>query len=242
MRSAGPLALAVALASMGCGSSNDSPGSTTNPSSDGGVLHGAGGGPGTGGALPGGGGGGLGGSTAAGGASGGGSPDAGPGPSTGGGGGGSTAAGGSGSACCADRDCQPASVRTCVCTDWQQDQCCTGTWDTFCQVTAEEKCQAEPCAGADAGAPSTDACCAEKATPGCSNSALESCICALLPDCCTTAWDAVCVQLVQEKHCESGVRPCVCQDWQQPSCCDTQWTSFCEITAEQKCGATAGCG
>ena len=150
-------------------------------------------------------------------------------------------------ACCKTADCQPDAVKTCVCTQWQQGQCCTDKWDTFCQTTAEEKCQAEKCATdpspltPDGGNIVKGACCATHTTPGCDDSAVETCICALLSDCCTKQWDSVCVQLVREKHCEDGVRTCVCDQWQQSSCCDTQWTNACGLIAESKCGAQPSC-
>jgi hypothetical protein len=152
-----------------------------------------------------------------------------------------------GGSCCKTADCQPDAVKTCVCTTWQQDQCCTGPWDTFCQTTAEEKCQAEHC-GTDTSPPTPDggqivkgACCAVHNTPGCADAPTEQCICALLPDCCTKTWDSVCVQLVREKHCEDGVRTCVCTTWQQSSCCDTEWNDACALVAENKCGAQPSC-
>jgi hypothetical protein len=151
-----------------------------------------------------------------------------------------------GAPCCADKGCQPEAVQTCVCTTWNQSQCCSGTWDIFCQATAEEKCQAPHCTvppptgDADAGGPQ-GSCCATHATSGCSDPAIQSCVCGLLADCCTNGWDDVCVQLVAEEHCATGVRDCVCTTWQQSSCCDTAWTDECRIVAEQKCGAPATC-
>jgi hypothetical protein len=154
-----------------------------------------------------------------------------------------------GGTCCATADCQPQDVKTCVCTQWQQSQCCSGTWDTFCQTTAEEKCNAEKCVTTtvppeptpDGGHIVKGACCAVHATPGCDDTPTEQCICKLLGDCCTKQWDSVCVQLVREKHCEDGVRDCVCTTWQQQSCCDTSWTMACSLVATSKCGAQPAC-
>lgn len=142
-----------------------------------------------------------------------------------------------------------ADVRSCVCNDWQQQDCCS-QWSTFCEVTAEQKCGAAPgCADLPAtsstsgdGGADKGACCTAHDTPGCADPSIEQCICGLLPDCCTLKWDATCVQLVNEKHCESGVRTCVCDTWQQGTCCTTEWTSFCQTVAEEKCMALPGCG
>jgi hypothetical protein len=135
-----------------------------------------------------------------------------------------------------------------VCTQWQQPQCCSGTWDTFCQTTAEAKCGAEKCLTTGPPTPTTDggdivkgACCATHSTPGCDDMATEQCICNILGDCCTKQWDSVCVQLVREKHCEAGVRDCVCKTWQQQSCCDMGWTNACGLVATSKCGAQPPC-
>lgn len=135
-------------------------------------------------------------------------------------------------------------IESCVCEDWQQDACCSEEWDTFCQVTAEQKCGATVnCAATTDGGPgSKGACCAAHAEPGCSEPEVESCICDLLPDCCTDSWDALCVQLYNEQHCGDGVRECVCKDWELDRCCTESWTTLCALTAEEKCGGTPSCG
>ncbi|HVW24714.1 MAG TPA: hypothetical protein VHC69_05060 [Polyangiaceae bacterium] len=150
--------------------------------------------------------------------------------------------------CCKTADCQPDAVKTCVCTQWQQSQCCSGAWDEVCQATAELKCNAAKCGGEPPSTTTPDggdivkgACCATHSTPGCADTATEQCICGLLADCCTNQWDSVCVQLVREKHCEPGVRDCVCTTWQQQSCCDTDWTDSCGLVATSKCGAQPEC-
>jgi hypothetical protein len=123
--------------------------------------------------------------------------------------------------------------------------CCSGDWTTFCQATAEEKCNAQHCLPppppGDGGTIQKGACCAPHSSGGCADAAIEKCICGMLEDCCTTAWDSICVQLVREKHCEDGVRTCVCDTWQQPDCCNVQWTNICGIVAEDKCGAQPSC-
>lgn len=150
-------------------------------------------------------------------------------------------AAGAGGHCCATKDCQPTAVQTCVCTDWHQGQCCTGAWDAICQTTAEQKCNAPHCAVDPGVDPSKGACCATHASGGCADGATEQCVCGLLPDCCSKAWDAVCVQLVRERHCEPGVRDCVCKTWEQSTCCDSSWTNTCHLVAEDKCGAKPSC-
>jgi hypothetical protein len=41
--------------------------------------------------------------------------------------------------------------------------------------------------------PASNDCCADAASPGCSDGSVESCVCAIDDYCCTTAWDAACV-------------------------------------------------
>ncbi|MHC4065121.1 MAG: pre-peptidase C-terminal domain-containing protein [Planctomycetota bacterium] len=50
-------------------------------------------------------------------------------------------------------------------------------------------------------------CCEPHPTPGCSNPAIEACVCAVEPDCCTDEWDTWCVELVTDPWYECGVCP-----------------------------------
>lgn len=98
--------------------------------------------------------------------------------------------------------------------------------------------------GGTGGTESRD-CCTAHASAGCQDPNVETCVCALLPDCCTDTWDGACAQIVTEKYCQPGVRDCVCNPppdgWDQNSCCATSWTNLCDATAVSKCGAVAGC-
>jgi hypothetical protein len=92
----------------------------------------------------------------------------------------------------------------------------------------------------------TGSCCMEHDTPGCSNADLQVCVCEKLTACCTDAWSAPCVLIVQQKYCQPGVRDCVCGDgdgqWGRHSCCDQDWSdAFCNDVAQSKCGAMTGC-
>ena len=92
----------------------------------------------------------------------------------------------------------------------------------------------------------TGSCCSVHDSPGCSNADLQVCVCEKLSTCCTQAWTAACVLIVQQKYCQPGVRDCVCgtaaDQWGQAACCDVDWsTGFCNDVAESKCGAAPGC-
>ena len=83
--------------------------------------------------------------------------------------------------------------------------------------------------------------------PGCTDTAIEQCVCAGPGGdvCCSQAWDAICVALVQSLGCKgdccnatgamgctnSTVESTVCA--QSPYCCDTGvgWDDFCTIVA-----------
>jgi hypothetical protein len=92
---------------------------------------------------------------------------------------------------------------------------------------------------------STD-CCAEHTSSGCEDSAIQTCICEMLPDCCSKAWSRSCVLLTEGHYCEPAVRDCVCKPeaeggWAQESCCSQEWTNLCEYVASEKCKAEARC-
>lgn len=107
------------------------------------------------------------------------------------------------------------------------------------------------------------------ATPGCSDAAVEQCVCAEDDYCCTTEWNDECVGLVDALGCGScggsagsstssggpagdcctaspstgcgdpAIEECVCQ--QDDSCCTTEWNEQCvEQVDELGCGFCGG--
>ena len=100
--------------------------------------------------------------------------------------------------------------------------------------------------GADAPALiGVGSCCTAHDTPGCGNADLQVCVCEQLPSCCTDKWDAACTFIVTQKHCQPGIRECVCgsasDQWGQAQCCAQRWSNTCDEVAETKCGAEPGC-
>jgi hypothetical protein len=79
--------------------------------------------------------------------------------------------------------CDDPGVEACVCA--LDDICCSSGWDDIC-VQEAGQCGA-PCMGGGGD------CCAVQAVPGCSDPALEACVCAFDDFCCSTQWDDVCV-------------------------------------------------
>jgi hypothetical protein len=104
---------------------------------------------------------------------------------------------------------------------------------------------AGPDGGSEKSAQNTGSCCSTSTQPGCGDAALRACVCEREPRCCSEAWDENCTRLVKEKHCQSGVRDCVCGygegQWQQAYCCQGGWNDTCESVSYNKCGATADC-
>jgi len=89
-------------------------------------------------------------------------------------------------------------------------------------------------------------CCEAHDGPGCQDQATAECVCSVIPSCCTDRWEEACAIMVTQKHCEAGIRDCVCGDgadqWQLDSqCCMGDWSALCQSTAVQKCVAKDSC-
>lgn len=85
-------------------------------------------------------------------------------------------------------------------------------------------------------------CCETHDGPGCQDQATAECVCAKLPSCCTESWTEECAIMVAQKHCEPGVRACVCDEWGlDASCCKGEWPAICQSSAVQKCDAKDTC-
>ncbi len=105
----------------------------------------------------------------------------------------------------------------------------------------------------------TEACCVEHASPGCSDPAVEECVCALNALCCAEEWNDACVALARADNelahcgnckgscCESKTTPgcddpqveaCVCEG--SAECCTTAWDSLCVSVLEltELCGTS----
>jgi hypothetical protein len=95
--------------------------------------------------------------------------------------------------------CDDAGLETCVCAS--DDYCCSNEWDDVC-VGGIEKFGCGSCTDEETGdEPGPGDCCEAKPGPGCSAPAIESCVCAQDAYCCSTAWDALCVQQVASFGC-----------------------------------------
>jgi hypothetical protein len=98
-------------------------------------------------------------------------------------------------------------------------------------------------------------CCTTDSAPGCSDTSVEACVCAVDSYCCTTAWDGICVNEVESLGCGvcddpayccsaaggvpgcelPSVESCVCAV--DSYCCTTAWDTLCANEVE-----SLGCG
>ena len=126
--------------------------------------------------------------------------------------GGDEGGGGFGDCCMANNSpgCDDAGIEACVCA--VDSYCCDTDWDSICvDLVASESCgdcggggggeTGEPPAG-DTGGGTVDAdCCTAHDGAGCADAAIEACVCAADGFCCSTEWDAVCVDQVTSLAC-----------------------------------------
>lgn len=94
---------------------------------------------------------------------------------------------------CDDDTCEAA---VCALDDW----CCSASWDGVCAGMAATECGAL-CAGESLS------CCDAHAMAGCDDEACETTVCAADPFCCSSSWDALCVQMAEDS-CGETCAPC----------------------------------
>jgi hypothetical protein len=173
-----------------------------------------------------------------------------------------------------DPSCNDATVEACVCAEIPF--CCDTGWEEVC-ASAVGALSCGHCGGGvdtgepppgDTGEPSGDTgeppgdtgepppeageCCTDNGTPGCTDPAVQDCVCMQDAYCCDTAWDQVCVDEVASfmcGDCGGGMMPpgassccsaqmgpgcddpmiadCVCAI--DDFCCSTQWDATCAI-------------
>ncbi|HET6582956.1 MAG TPA: hypothetical protein VFG69_05910 [Nannocystaceae bacterium] len=103
--------------------------------------------------------------------------------------------------CCAPESgpgCGDEATESCVCA--LDPYCCEQAWDESCVNTALlSGCSVCP----TVRDPEQMDCCTPNVTAGCTDVALQDCVCALDPYCCEQAWDQVCVDKVADLDCGS---------------------------------------
>lgn len=135
-----------------------------------------------------------------------------------------------------------------VCTD--DPFCCDSLWDELCVGAATRLCEdlCLPC-------PDSDHDCCTPGSPGCTDPACCSTVCAADPFCCDVFWDDICVNSA-EKLCAIACGPCPPSDHGcfttggpgcnnvaccnlvcgvDPFCCQSTWDIFCVQQALRLC-------
>ena len=147
---------------------------------------------------------------------------------------------------CDDPECE---AQTCGADPF----CCETVWDQLCADAALEACAA--CEGEP-----TNHCCITSEVPGCTDPQCMAAVCEVDAFCCDTAWDALCVEWVNETpECseicdiwpisccadsafpgcdDTNVALCVCSF--DAFCCDNAWDSICVDEAQESCGLECG--
>ncbi len=136
--------------------------------------------------------------------------------------------------------CADPVVESCVCAS--HPPCCTSAWTPVCMQLARNTCGADCPKGQ---------CCLGNMGLGCDDPAVESCVCATDPYCCTTNWDIACANVAHGCGCggsqgcceassasgcsDEDVQLCVCEE--DPACCSGQWHAGCVALADQACNA-----
>lgn len=129
-------------------------------------------------------------------------------------------------AACGDGD--PCTVDRCGalgCTHTDNGSCASQCGDGVCSLGGET---CATCPG-DCGVCPDGDCCARRAGVGCSDAAVQACVCAADAYCCTVLWDDACAALVTELSCGVCENATVCGDAQ----CDA---------AEDCASCSADCG
>jgi hypothetical protein len=102
--------------------------------------------------------------------------------------------------CKANADCKDPAKPICT----ESGSCAECAANTDCKDPVKNTCAAGTCV--EAG----NCCEATMDVPGCSDSALQKCVCDKDPYCCNTEWDELCVQQVAAEGC--GLCPGQCKD------------------------------
>jgi hypothetical protein len=147
--------------------------------------------------------------------------------------------------------CGDPAIEACVCAT--DPTCCEQAWTEECALLVNKlECGSCPIAEGP--------CCAAGQGPGCLEDPVQDCVCAQLPDCCSTLWGDECVAAVDllgcgmcgepppkgeccQSHMDGGcidpeVEQCVCG--LAPDCCDV-WTEECvQIVELGGCGMCGG--
>jgi hypothetical protein len=149
--------------------------------------------------------------------------------------------------------CSNPTISQCVCM--QDDYCCTTEWNDEC-VQEVDSLGCGSCGSSTSGSstsggnPSSDCCAPGPA--GCGDPAVQQCVCQQDDYCCTTEWNDLCVQEVDQFGCgscggssaasgSSGGNPqgACCVPMPNPGCFDDPTVEQCVCSQDAYCCQTA---
>jgi len=143
--------------------------------------------------------------------------------------------------------CNEPRISDCVCAE--SPRCCSELWDESCvQLVNDLGCgrcgrqHPPPPPPRPPSMPPDYNCCEQHPSPGCSDPAINQCVCEADPYCCSGQWDDACT--------DQARRGCDACDWLDPpplpeegSCCEAHETAGCEepLTAQCVCWGDSYC-
>ena len=100
---------------------------------------------------------------------------------------------GDGNCCAANGSPSCDNLLCCIQVCSSDPFCCDTEWDETCAAAAQGTCSA--CA---LGCPGGGDCCVNNGTPGCDDESCCELVCAAMPFCCNSFWDAICAGQAQD--------------------------------------------
>jgi len=133
--------------------------------------------------------------------------------------------------CCTAHENPGCADEACCSAVCQIDPfCCNSVWDADCAVTAAALC------GCPMDCPESDHDCYTIGAPGCTDGTCCGQVCSLLPACCETAWDSLCVSYALVL-CELPDCPIVCEGTDEGEPCGLMFNNGCNTPSS----ATSSC-
>ncbi|MBK7826811.1 hypothetical protein [Nannocystis sp.] len=141
-----------------------------------------------------------------------------------------------GNSCCVASDapgCDDVKAEACVCA--AAPECCADAWSLGCVA----KVDLLGC-GDCGGPPPKGECCEVGVVPGCSDPAIEVCVCEQMPECCSDVWTAECAAGIEGLMCGScGPGPEACCEVQQTPGCPSPQIEDCVCVVDAFCCESA---
>jgi len=106
--------------------------------------------------------------------------------------------------------------------------CCETKWDASCAALASQLC--ESAGPGTCGDPAAGSCFVSNGTPACNNQSCCQAVCALVPSCCTTVWDFLCVSIANNVCTQTCTVPCPNGSVVEAETCGQRTNDPCFVT------------